>query len=147
GLLASGYRVFDDYFPGVMDELAALGAPRGDVVGDFLWFQYGRWKLRHNCGLRGITVSRPCLEAAIRGRVRALPNVRFLEETDGAKPRFDAAAKRVTGLVVRARGSSTDETLDAALVVDATGRGSQSPAWLEAWGFERPTVIDVKIDV
>ena len=59
GLMASGYRVMDAYFPGMMDELEALGAPRGDVVGDFLWFQYGRWKLRHRSGLRGITVSSP----------------------------------------------------------------------------------------
>jgi len=77
GLLASGYRVMDDYFPGMMDELEALGAPRGDVVGDFLWFQYGRWKWRHQSGLCGITVSRPCLEAAIRCRVKALPNPTF----------------------------------------------------------------------
>src|SRR5687768_10165011 len=59
GLLASGYRVMDDYFPGMMDEIEALGAPRGDVVGNFLWFQYGRWKLRHESGLRGMCVSRP----------------------------------------------------------------------------------------
>lgn len=77
GLLASGYRVMDKYFPGMMDELEALGAPRGDVTGDFLWFQYGRWKLRHNSGLRGIAVSRPCLKAAIRHRVKALSNVTF----------------------------------------------------------------------
>ena len=79
GLLASGYRVMDGYFPGLMDELEARGAPRGDVVGDFLWFQYGRWKLRHESGLRGITVSRPCLETTLRRRVRALPNVRFVD--------------------------------------------------------------------
>jgi len=42
GVLASGYRVMDAYFPGMMDELERGGAPRGDVVGDFLWFQYGR---------------------------------------------------------------------------------------------------------
>jgi hypothetical protein len=29
GLLASGYRVMDGYFPGLMDELEARGAPRG----------------------------------------------------------------------------------------------------------------------
>jgi hypothetical protein len=63
----------DQYFPGLMEELEARGAPRGDVVGDFLWFQYGRWKLRHPSGLRGITVSRPCLEGAVRRRVRLLP--------------------------------------------------------------------------
>src|SRR5262249_45631555 len=29
GLLASGYQAMDDYFPGIMDEFGALGAPRG----------------------------------------------------------------------------------------------------------------------
>jgi 2-polyprenyl-6-methoxyphenol hydroxylase-like FAD-dependent oxidoreductase len=147
GLLSSGYRVMDEYFPGMMDELEALGAPRGDVVGDFLWFQYGRWKLRHDSGLRGITVSRPCLEAAIRRRVKALPNVTFLEGAHGVKPTFDAASGQVTGLVVRSRDSHVQERLEADLVVDASGRGSQSPQWLEQWGFGRPEEISLKVHV
>jgi 2-polyprenyl-6-methoxyphenol hydroxylase-like FAD-dependent oxidoreductase len=147
GLLASGYRVMDGYFPGLMDELEALGAPRGDVVGDFLWFQYGRWKMRYAAGLRGITVSRPCLETAIRRRVRKLPNVRFVEEFDAVKPCFDAAAGRVTGLCVKPRDKRAEEVMAADLVVDATGRGSQSPAWLEEWGFGQPKVMTVRIDV
>jgi 2-polyprenyl-6-methoxyphenol hydroxylase-like FAD-dependent oxidoreductase len=147
GLLASGYRVMEEYFPGIMDELGARGAPRGDVVGDFLWFQYGHWKLRHGAGLRGITVSRPCLEAAIRQRVKALPNVTFLEGADGVRPTFGAAVLRVTGLVVRPRDRSSQETLDADLVVDASGRGSQSPKWLEELGCGHPEEVSVKINV
>jgi len=147
GLLASGYRVMDDYFPGMMDELEAAGAPRGDVVGDFLWFQYGRWKLRHRSGLRGITVSRPCLEAAVRRRVKAIPNVTFLEGADGVRPTFDAAAGRVTGLVVRSRDRSVETTLEADLVVDASGRGSLSPKWLEELGCGRPEEVSVKVNV
>src|SRR5207237_2729283 len=77
GLLASGYRVLDRAFPGLMDELEAAGAPRGDLVGDFLWYQYGGWKQRFESGLRGMAVSRPTLENAARRRVRALPNVTF----------------------------------------------------------------------
>ncbi|PYR33719.1 MAG: hypothetical protein DMF90_19845 [Acidobacteria bacterium] len=92
GLLASGYRVMDAYFPNLMGELESLGACLGDVVGDFLWFQYGRWKLRHQSGLGGIVVSRPCLEAAIRRAVRAIPNVTFLDETPAVMPTFDKAA-------------------------------------------------------
>lgn len=147
GLLASGYRVMDGYFPGLMNELESLGAVRGDVVGDFLWFQYGRWKLRHDAGLGGIVVSRPCLEAAIRRAVRAIPNVAFLDDTSAVKPAFDAATGRVTGLIVRPRGSQTDERVAADLVVDASGRGSQSPKWLQEWGFESPAVLQVKVDV
>jgi 2-polyprenyl-6-methoxyphenol hydroxylase-like FAD-dependent oxidoreductase len=144
GLLASGYQVLDDLFPGMMDELEALGAPRADVVGDFLWFQYGRWKLRHHSGLQGMTVSRPCLEAAIRRRVRSLPNVTFLDGTDAIHPTFDSAQGRVTGLVVHGR---SEEQLAADLIVDASGRGSRSPRWLEAWGFGPPEVSVVKVDV
>ena len=147
GLLASGYRIIEEYFPGIMDELEALGAPGGDLVGDFLWFQYGRWKLRHHSGLRGITVSRPCLEAAIRRQVKAIPNVTFLEWTRGIRPRFDVNTGRVIGLVVQRQNQSLEETLEAELVVDASGRGSQSPRWLEEFGFHRPEEISVKIKV
>jgi 2-polyprenyl-6-methoxyphenol hydroxylase-like FAD-dependent oxidoreductase len=147
GLLASGYRVMESYFPGMMDELGALGAPQGDVVGDFLWFQYGHWKLRHDAGLRGITVSRPCLEAAIRDRVRRLPNVAFLEDTAVVKPAFDAAAGCVRGVVVRRRDAAADTTLDADLVIDASGRGSQAPRWLDEWGYGAPETLLVKVDV
>jgi 2-polyprenyl-6-methoxyphenol hydroxylase-like FAD-dependent oxidoreductase len=147
GLLASGYRVVDEYFPGLIDELGALGAPRGDVVGKFLWFQYGHWKWRHPSGLEGITVSRPCFEAAIRRRVRALPNVTFLEGTDAVRPVFDDAARHVHGLLIRPRGGRAERLLKADLVVDASGRGSQSPKWLDQWGFGRPETEVVTIDV
>jgi 2-polyprenyl-6-methoxyphenol hydroxylase-like FAD-dependent oxidoreductase len=147
GLLASGYRVINAYFPGLTEELESQGAPCGDIVGDFLWFQYGHWKWRHQSGLRGITVSRPCLEAAIRRRVRMLPNVTVLDGTDALRPVFDEAANRVHGLAVRARDTRAERLLTADLVVDAGGRGSQSPKWLEQWGFGKPETLVVKIDV
>jgi len=147
GVLASGYRIMDSYFPGMMEELEALGATRGDVVGDFLWFQYGRWKLRHHSGLGGIVVSRPCLETAIRRRVKALTNVSFLEGSDGVKPLWNSAIRRVTGLTVRRRDLDEEEVLNASLIVDASGRGSQSPKWLDEWGFGQPEMISVKVDV
>ena len=146
GLLAGGYRILEAYFPDLMAELEALGARRGDIVGDFLWFQYGRWKLRHESGLGGIVVSRPCLEGAVRRRVRELPNVSLLDGTPAVKPVFDPAAGRVTGLTVRPRDAA-ETTLRADLVVDASGRGSQSPRWLDEWGFGRPAVMQVKVDV
>jgi 2-polyprenyl-6-methoxyphenol hydroxylase-like FAD-dependent oxidoreductase len=147
GVLASGYRVMDEYFPGMMEELSTLGAPLSDVVGDFLWFQYGHWKLRFQSGLKGICVSRPCLEAAIRRRVKALPNVAFLEEAEGVKPTFDGRAGRVTGIIVRRRDHAAEEKLDAELIIDATGKRSRSPAWLEEWGFGRPRMLDVTVNV
>lgn len=145
GLLANGYRIIEGYFPGTMDELEALGATRGDMVGDFLWFQYGRWKLRHRSGLRGIIMSRPCLEAAVRRRVLALPNLDVVA-ADGLAPVLDEARREVVGLRIRRPGAAP-EMLGADLVVDASGRGSQTPAWLEANGFGRPDEDAVRVDV
>jgi 2-polyprenyl-6-methoxyphenol hydroxylase-like FAD-dependent oxidoreductase len=147
GVLASGYRIMDGYFPGMMDDLEAQGAPRGDVVGDFLWYQYGGWKLRHDAGLQGITVSRPCLEGAIRERVRAIPNVNFIEGVDISAPTFDSAKGRVSGVQLTDRETKAEQTLEADLVVDATGRGSQAAKWLESWGFGSPDTTVVKVDV
>ncbi len=150
GLLAGGYRVMDAYFPDLFDELESRGAPRGDVVGDFLWYQYGRWKLRHQSGLTGMTVSRPCLEAAIRKRVKALPNVRFIESAEVHGLSHDTSAQRVTGLEIRhheeGRPSRVERCL-AELVIDSSGRGSHSPKWLEAHGYGRPQETIVKVDV
>jgi len=147
GLLASGYRVMDRYFPGMMEELNRLGAPFSDVTEDFLWFQYGHWKLRFDSGLRGITVSRPCLESAIRRRVKELPNIIFLEGTEGIAPVFDGRAGQVTGLIVRRRDRNDEEQLAGDLVVDATGKGSRSARWLERWGFEQAETLVLKVNV
>jgi 2-polyprenyl-6-methoxyphenol hydroxylase-like FAD-dependent oxidoreductase len=46
----------------------------------------------------------------------------------------------------RAPGSA-EESIPADLVVDATGRGSRTPVWLEGLGYERPAEERPKVDV
>jgi 2-polyprenyl-6-methoxyphenol hydroxylase-like FAD-dependent oxidoreductase len=48
---------------------------------------------------------------------------------------------------VRLQGPSGDETLEAALVVDASGRGSRTPRWLESLGYGLPEEEAVDIDL
>jgi 2-polyprenyl-6-methoxyphenol hydroxylase-like FAD-dependent oxidoreductase len=147
GLLPSGYKVLADYFPGMMDELTREGAMRGDMTGDFLWYQYGGWKLRADTGLQAIFVSRPHLERKVREHVLALPKLTLLQNHDGEEPIFDAARARVTGLRVKNRANGETQALDADLVVDALGRGSPSPKWLDSWGFGQVAETNVQIDV
>lgn len=146
GLLASGYRVMDAYFPGMFDDLEDQGAVRGDVANDFLWYQGGRWKLRTKVGLGGIVVSRPALEAAVRQRVLSIPNVTAVAASI-ERPTYDPVQRRVTGTSFRPVGTDAEETMDADLVVDATGRGSQASKWLADWGYEAPSETVVKVDV
>jgi threonine dehydrogenase-like Zn-dependent dehydrogenase len=54
--------------------------------------------------------------------------------------------RRVTGArVLRRADSSAEELLGAELVVDASGRGSRAPVWLEAFGCPRPAKDQVRI--
>lgn len=147
GVLTAGYRVMDAYFPGIFQDLAQAGCPVGDITGRFLWHQYGTYKSREDVGLEGVCVSRPMLESAVRNRVRALPNVTFLEGQDCEQPIFDPSSARVTGAVAKNRSTGESSVIASDLVVDTTGRGSQAPKYLESWGFGTPPTTTVNVDV
>ena len=53
---------------------------------------------------------------------------------------------RVIGArIIRRQSASAEEILPADLVVDASGRGSRTPAWLEALGYPKPAVELVEV--
>jgi 2-polyprenyl-6-methoxyphenol hydroxylase-like FAD-dependent oxidoreductase len=139
GLLASGRQVLDRLFPGIYDELIEAGALPGDPVRDGRWFNEGACLYRCDSGLDGLLMSRPFLESMVRRRLLALPNVRSRENcrVEGLAASADQA--RITG--IRAGG----EVLEADLVVDATGRGSPSPRWLQALGYAAPEEDRVEV--
>jgi 2-polyprenyl-6-methoxyphenol hydroxylase-like FAD-dependent oxidoreductase len=145
GILTSGYRLLERYFPGLVDELVVAGAQRADTTGDFLWYQFGGWKLRADSGLEGLVVSRPLLDLHVLGRVRALANVQVLDGYEGLEPILDR--DRVRGLRVRACVTRRELAIDADLVLDASGRASRAPKWLSEMGFGRVGESIVKVDV
>jgi 2-polyprenyl-6-methoxyphenol hydroxylase-like FAD-dependent oxidoreductase len=55
-------------------------------------------------------------------------------------------AQRVTGLRIRQTGRQPTD-LDAALVIDASGRSSKSPEWLHHLGYEMPPVETVDVNI
>jgi 2-polyprenyl-6-methoxyphenol hydroxylase-like FAD-dependent oxidoreductase len=145
GLHARGHLIFEELFPNLTSELSAAGVPTGDLA-EMRWYFNARRLQPAKTGLVSVTAPRPFLEDYVRARVAALPNVTFMERCDilglEAAPRGD----RITG--VRVQGVHSEpggEVLDADLVVDATGRGSRTPAWLESLGYQRPPEERVKI--
>ncbi|TDC42959.1 FAD-dependent oxidoreductase [Micromonospora sp. KC213] len=148
GLVARGYQILESQFPGLTDDLRAAGVVPGDFSGDIRWYVDGQRMLPSRSGLVSVPATRPVLEHAVRNRVQAIPNVRVLERHDivGLVTTPDRA--RVIGARVQRRAEdSREEVLDADLVVDATGRGSRTPAWLAALGYQRPAEDRVKIDL
>jgi 2-polyprenyl-6-methoxyphenol hydroxylase-like FAD-dependent oxidoreductase len=147
-LLARGQQALEQLFPGLTAELESRGAPVGDMLGDARVLFGGHRLARADAGLPLVSVSRPLLEERVRARVRALPQVRFAPPGDVVALRSSPDRRRVTGVrVLRRADGSADEAVDADLVVDATGRGSRAPRWLEALGHERPEQEEVRIDV
>ena len=148
GLLAGGRRAMEELLPGVTDELVARGAVRGDMQADVTWVNEGRPLTHTPTGLEGLITSRLLLEDQLRARVGALPAVELCERSDAVGLRLDANG-RVAGLrVVRRDRDETDpaeEQLDADLVVDASGRGSRAPVWLQNLGYGSPPVDEIKV--
>jgi 2-polyprenyl-6-methoxyphenol hydroxylase-like FAD-dependent oxidoreductase len=148
GLLAAGRVALEELFPGLTDELVANGALSGDLQAKSRWSNQGLRLCPGPSGLQGIALSRPLLEGSIRERVRALPNVWVVDRCVAAGLVGSPDGRRVCGVrVLRRADSSAEEVLEADLVVDATGRGSRSPLWLEALGYPRPAEDEVRVGV
>ncbi len=145
GLLARGRNVIERFFPGWTDEVVASGGIRGDIAGDVNWVGHGVTLKSAPSDLIGLLASRPVLEGHVRRRLLALPNVRAIENC--AVQGLIASDDRSTIKGVRAKIGNIEQIIEADLVVDASGRGSSSPAWLESFGYAPPAEEKIEIGI
>jgi 2-polyprenyl-6-methoxyphenol hydroxylase-like FAD-dependent oxidoreductase len=141
GLLAGGHRAMNRFFPGLNDDLLAAGAVSADVLGNSRWYFEGGVLSRCASGLDGLQLSRPLLEGVIRERVRNIRNVTMIESCMVRSLTVSGDTLRVTGV------RTPTEMIPADLVVDASGRGSCSSAWLEANGYAKPYEESVQVSI
>jgi 2-polyprenyl-6-methoxyphenol hydroxylase-like FAD-dependent oxidoreductase len=146
-LLIRGERILSELFPELVPDLIARGAIPVTLGRDLRWYHFGCWKKRFDSELTGIAMSRPALELEILRRVRALPNVTVFDGTVVTRYVADWENARLTGVCVRGRNSEMPEDqVHADLVVDASGRGSQTPQRLAELGYRKPEESLVKAD-
>ena len=145
GLLARGLTALEELFPGLTDELVARGALTGDIQERGRWSNEGRTLRQAPSALTGLLVSRPLLEGYIRSRLRSQAGVQIEERCSVAGLLTSADGTRVTG--VRVTDGGGERELAADLVVDATGRTSKLPAWLEALGYPAPEQEAVHVGI
>jgi 2-polyprenyl-6-methoxyphenol hydroxylase-like FAD-dependent oxidoreductase len=144
GLLARGRYVIEHFFPGWTDEVVASGGIKGDIAHDVNWIGHGVTLKTAPSDLTGLMASRPVLEGQVRRRLLALPNVRAIEGCAVQGLIADDSKSAVKGVRIKI-GNGAEQTVTADLVVDASGRGSTSPAWLESLGYARPEEEKIEI--
>lgn len=147
-LLARGEQLLGDLFPGLGADLEREGATRVDFAKDLAWHHFGGWKTRTDSGVRMLCTTRPLLESHVRRRVLARAGMTKLDEHEVEGLTMSQDKRRLSGILVRPRGGSgVPEEISADLVIDAMGRGSRTPNWLEELGFSRPEETTVKVRV
>jgi 2-polyprenyl-6-methoxyphenol hydroxylase-like FAD-dependent oxidoreductase len=87
------------------------------------------------------------LEWSIRRRVTSLDGITVVSGTSVLDLAFDDDGQTVTGVVVASReGYEPHHTIEAALVVDASGRTARTGEWLERRGYPSPREERVRVD-
>jgi 2-polyprenyl-6-methoxyphenol hydroxylase-like FAD-dependent oxidoreductase len=115
---------------------------RSDVV----HYQNGDFLADGPTRLSTYYATRPLFEQIVRRRVAALEDVEVRSNTRCVDYLLDGDGTTVEGVLVR-DGTSKEVALPADLVVDATGRTSKTPTWLEDNGYAAPPLDEVRIDV
>ncbi|MCW2799170.1 MAG: hypothetical protein JWQ70_642 [Aeromicrobium sp.] len=139
-LLNSGRRALGELFPGFEADLIAAGGMPLIASMDTAHMTDVGWSPRKRGALDMVYGSRLLIERVLRDRVRALKNVTIREGVTVTGINTDDAG-RVIGV------KFSGEEVDAALVVDALGRGSKVSDWLVAAGQPEVPVITLDAKV
>jgi 2-polyprenyl-6-methoxyphenol hydroxylase-like FAD-dependent oxidoreductase len=150
-LMMRGKEIIEELFPGVCRQLIDAGSAVLDIGSDVKWLTPAGWGLSFQSGLTFLSFSRDLLDATIRDRLRQISNISFLENCDVTGLIPDATGNCVAGVSLTfadpASGERREKEVSARLVIDASGRGSRLPEWLERLGYQRPgeTVVNAHL--
>jgi 2-polyprenyl-6-methoxyphenol hydroxylase-like FAD-dependent oxidoreductase len=146
-MLPGGIKVMSSLYPAFTGELMRRGATRVSLGRDVVWYlpdgkaynPTGSIRAPFDSGLVGYCASRGLIEFVIRSQTTAIDNIRLLSAT---------AVRELIFSQDRVQGIRTAEgrTLDADLVIDATGRGRRARQWLTGGGFPPPEETSIGLD-
>ena len=146
-LLAGGQHALAELFPGFEDSLSSAGAVRFRVGLDMRVERPGFDPFpQRDLGFDAFAMSRPLVELTVRRRVQELPSIELRQgcRVQELVHRADPAA--VTG-VRYTDASGRPESIDADLVIDASGRGMLTLDALAALGRIPPAETTIGVDL
>lgn len=145
-LLEAGRSILESLEPGYQQSVEDRGGLTIDAGTDLQYFHHGAYLEPGRAELPMLCASRPLFEDALRDRIRDREAIEWRTDCTVHTFEVDATGSRVTGVSFRT-GEGTEESISADLVVDATGRTSRTPRWLERHGYSAPALEEVWIDL
>jgi 2-polyprenyl-6-methoxyphenol hydroxylase-like FAD-dependent oxidoreductase len=145
-LLGGGLNALEELLRGFSDDIAKVGAVRvesNEVRVERPGFDPFPQRDLRQCLY---SLSRPLLESELRRRVSLFPNVTFRSRCRVREILGSASAGCAQGVRFENRDDG-EETLAADFVVDATGRGVITLAFLKTLGFPLPVESRIGIDL
>ncbi|MDX6743591.1 NAD(P)/FAD-dependent oxidoreductase [Actinocorallia sp. A-T 12471] len=140
-----GLGLLEGLFPGLEREFVERGVPDLRLPADILWLTSQGWRKRFDGVSRLLTFSRGMLDHVVRARLFERENLTVRTGVEVTELTASRGNRVVTGVRWRERGAhAVAQSLEADLVVDATGRSSRAPEWLAKLG--RPFPDETRID-
>ena len=142
-LLTQGQQILEQLFPGLKAELAEKGSVEVNWTADWPFLSISGWAPRFPSEMTTRTCSRNLLETIIRKRLENYSHLQFLEACQATHILANTDNTAIKGIRVR-QDNGTQAELLSQLVVDASGRNSKTPKWLQNLGYQMPeeTVIN-----
>ena len=141
----AGQETLEGLFPGYGEELTEAGALEIDLTSDVEIYEQGDFLADGPTRIQQYSASRPLFEQITRRRVAAFDRVTIRDGCHFVDYLVDDDVSTVAGVTVRTADGVRE--VPAELVVDATGRTSRTPVWLEKRGYTSPTTDEVYIDL
>src|SRR5499427_5119884 len=142
GLMAGGLRALDQIFSDYKRDLAAAGAVPITFARDVQFERPDVGVLpKRDFGISVLCATRPLIELVLRRRAEAVANITLRPASRVTEIMLAAGGAGASG-VQFVNGSGCSETLDADLVVDASGRGAPTLTLLDTLGWDRPQMTE-----
>src|SRR5215472_1647671 len=147
GLLAGGLRALDQIFPGFKSDLAAAGAVPVSFAREVQFERPDVGVLpKRDFGILVLCATRPLIELVLRRRAEAVANITLRPASRVTEIMLAAGGAGASGIQFVNR-SGHSETVDADLVVDASGRGAPTLTFIDALGWGRPQMTEIGVDI
>lgn len=136
-LLTAGRHELEKLFPGIIQDMVREGAFNVDMAAQYHLRLAGSWKKRCSSDIEITCAGRPLLEWCVRRRLDTEPKVKYHYDAEMQDLIYDAESNTVLGVAV-SDGNGGLKLIPAELVVDASGKSTRMPEFLERLGIGKP---------